>query len=211
MKLRREIGICSLASPASRRRGERRVVGQRRVAADAVVVLHPTLGRQPVVVPPHRVEHLAAAHPLVARDQVGVRVGEHVPDVQRPADRRRRRVDRVDLLARLGAVEAVGAVVLPYRHPALLEAVERRFLGHAHGVGHAGESICGRPYPSPVRYRGGCRRSPASSRSSRRAFPTRMVPDLDRITDLMDLLGQPQRAYPSIHLTGTNGKTTPRG
>jgi dihydrofolate synthase/folylpolyglutamate synthase len=39
-------------------------------------------------------------------------------------------------------------------------------------------------------------------------FPTRMVPDLDRITDLLDLLGQPQRAYPSIHLTGTNGKTT---
>jgi len=35
-----------------------------------------------------------------------------------------------------------------------------------------------------------------------------MVPDLDRITDLMDLLGQPQRAYPSIHLTGTNGKTS---
>src|SRR3954468_20483305 len=39
-------------------------------------------------------------------------------------------------------------------------------------------------------------------------FPTRMVPDLDRITDLVDLLGSPQRAYPSIHLTGTNGKTT---
>jgi dihydrofolate synthase/folylpolyglutamate synthase len=39
-------------------------------------------------------------------------------------------------------------------------------------------------------------------------FPTRMVPDLERITDLLDLLGQPQRAYPSIHLTGTNGKTT---
>jgi len=39
-------------------------------------------------------------------------------------------------------------------------------------------------------------------------FPTRMVPDLDRITDLLDLLGSPQRAYPSIHLTGTNGKTT---
>src|SRR5436305_3443022 len=39
-------------------------------------------------------------------------------------------------------------------------------------------------------------------------FPTRMVPDLDRITDLLDLLGQPQRAYPSVHLTGTNGKTT---
>ena len=39
-------------------------------------------------------------------------------------------------------------------------------------------------------------------------FPTRMVPDLARITDLLDLLGSPQRAYPSIHLTGTNGKTT---
>src|SRR3954466_5897977 len=39
-------------------------------------------------------------------------------------------------------------------------------------------------------------------------FPSRMVPDLDRITDLLDLLGSPQRGYPSIHLTGTNGKTT---
>jgi dihydrofolate synthase/folylpolyglutamate synthase len=39
-------------------------------------------------------------------------------------------------------------------------------------------------------------------------FPSRMVPDLDRITDLLDLLGSPQRAYPSIHITGTNGKTT---
>jgi dihydrofolate synthase/folylpolyglutamate synthase len=39
-------------------------------------------------------------------------------------------------------------------------------------------------------------------------FPTRMIPDLDRITDLLALLGDPQRAYPSIHLTGTNGKTS---
>jgi dihydrofolate synthase / folylpolyglutamate synthase len=39
-------------------------------------------------------------------------------------------------------------------------------------------------------------------------FPSQMVPDLDRITDLLDLLGSPQRAYPSIHITGTNGKTT---
>ena len=39
-------------------------------------------------------------------------------------------------------------------------------------------------------------------------FPTHMVPDLDRITDLLDLLGSPQRGYPSIHVTGTNGKTT---
>ncbi|GAA2528936.1 folylpolyglutamate synthase/dihydrofolate synthase family protein [Pilimelia columellifera] len=37
---------------------------------------------------------------------------------------------------------------------------------------------------------------------------TRMVFDLGRITRLLDLLGSPQRAYPSIHLTGTNGKTS---
>src|SRR3954454_16068131 len=39
-------------------------------------------------------------------------------------------------------------------------------------------------------------------------FPSRMVPDLDRIVDLLDLLGSPQRNFPSIHITGTNGKTT---
>src|SRR3954464_9525041 len=39
-------------------------------------------------------------------------------------------------------------------------------------------------------------------------FPSRMVPDLDRISDLLDLLGLPQRGYPSLHLTATNGKTT---
>src|SRR5512144_604447 len=38
--------------------------------------------------------------------------------------------------------------------------------------------------------------------------PARMVPDLERMRRLMDLLGSPQRAYPSIHVTGTNGKTS---
>jgi dihydrofolate synthase/folylpolyglutamate synthase len=33
-----------------------------------------------------------------------------------------------------------------------------------------------------------------------------MVPDLSRITALAELLGDPQRSYPSIHVTGTNGK-----
>jgi dihydrofolate synthase/folylpolyglutamate synthase len=36
----------------------------------------------------------------------------------------------------------------------------------------------------------------------------RMVFDLGKIERLLDLLGSPQRAYPSIHLTGTNGKTS---
>ena len=38
--------------------------------------------------------------------------------------------------------------------------------------------------------------------------PNRMIPDLDRMRDLCDLLGHPERAYPVIHVTGTNGKTT---
>ncbi len=36
--------------------------------------------------------------------------------------------------------------------------------------------------------------------------PGRMVPDLSRITALTELLGDPQFAYPTVHVTGTNGK-----
>lgn len=41
-------------------------------------------------------------------------------------------------------------------------------------------------------------------------FPSEseMAPDLDRIRLLTDLMGSPQLAYPSVHLTGTNGKTS---
>ena len=115
--------------------GEVRLVGQRRVAADAEVVLHAPLGRQPVVVPAHGVEDGLAAHPLEPRDEVGVGVGEDVPDVQRAAHRRRRRVDRVDVLARLGAVEGVGLIGLPALTPRLLEALESRLVGYDDGAG----------------------------------------------------------------------------
>jgi dihydrofolate synthase/folylpolyglutamate synthase len=37
---------------------------------------------------------------------------------------------------------------------------------------------------------------------------TKIEPSLTRITALMDLLGSPQRGYPSIHIAGTNGKTS---
>jgi dihydrofolate synthase/folylpolyglutamate synthase len=37
---------------------------------------------------------------------------------------------------------------------------------------------------------------------------TKLQPSLDRIRMLVGMLGQPQRTYPSIHLTGTNGKTS---
>jgi dihydrofolate synthase / folylpolyglutamate synthase len=36
--------------------------------------------------------------------------------------------------------------------------------------------------------------------------PGRMVPDLSRIIELAALLGDPQLAYPTVHVTGTNGK-----
>lgn len=37
---------------------------------------------------------------------------------------------------------------------------------------------------------------------------TKLDPSVTRIAALMDVLGEPQRAYPSIHITGTNGKTS---
>jgi dihydrofolate synthase/folylpolyglutamate synthase len=37
---------------------------------------------------------------------------------------------------------------------------------------------------------------------------TRLEPTLDRIAALTELLGEPQRGYPVVHLTGTNGKTS---
>ncbi|MFJ6459924.1 bifunctional folylpolyglutamate synthase/dihydrofolate synthase [Streptomyces sp. NPDC091387] len=37
---------------------------------------------------------------------------------------------------------------------------------------------------------------------------TKLEPSVARIAALMDVLGDPQRAYPSIHITGTNGKTS---
>lgn len=37
---------------------------------------------------------------------------------------------------------------------------------------------------------------------------TKLEPSVARIAALMDVLGEPQRSYPSIHITGTNGKTS---
>jgi dihydrofolate synthase/folylpolyglutamate synthase len=37
---------------------------------------------------------------------------------------------------------------------------------------------------------------------------TKLDPSLDRIEAFLELLGDPQRSYPVIHLTGTNGKTS---
>src|SRR3954471_17545693 len=37
---------------------------------------------------------------------------------------------------------------------------------------------------------------------------TKLEPTLDRIRAFTEVLGDPQRGYPVVHLTGTNGKTT---
>ena len=100
----------------------------RRVAADAVVVLHAALGGQPVVVPADREEHGLAGHPALTGDGVGLGVAEHRAHVDRTGDRRRRRVDGEHVGALGGAVEAVDAIGLPPLGPARLDAVQRRLL-----------------------------------------------------------------------------------
>jgi len=37
---------------------------------------------------------------------------------------------------------------------------------------------------------------------------SKIAPSLERITDVMDLLGNPQQSYPAVHIAGTNGKTS---
>ena len=114
------------------RRGEVLLDRQRRIAAHAVVVLHPPLGREAVVVPAHRVEDLVAEHAPLPGQHVGLGVAEHGPHVEGAAHGGRWRVDREDLFARPGAVERVGAVRLPVRTPLVLEPVERRLVRDGH-------------------------------------------------------------------------------
>ena len=113
------------ASPTSRSA----LVGQRGVAAHAVVVLHPPLGGQAVVVPADRVEDRAAAHAVEPGQRVDLDVAEHRAEVELAADRRGRCVDGVDLVAGAGRSKAVGRVGLPARVPSRLEAVEGRLVG----------------------------------------------------------------------------------
>ena len=37
---------------------------------------------------------------------------------------------------------------------------------------------------------------------------SRIAPSIERIAALVDILGSPQLTYPTIHVGGTNGKTT---
>ncbi|MDQ1732521.1 MAG: dihydrofolate synthase / folylpolyglutamate synthase, partial [Pseudonocardiales bacterium] len=52
------------------------------------------------------------------------------------------------------------------------------------------------------------RRRAAEQQLLARWGEAKISPSRERIEALMDLLGQPQKAYRSIHITGTNGKTS---
>jgi dihydrofolate synthase/folylpolyglutamate synthase len=54
----------------------------------------------------------------------------------------------------------------------------------------------------PLDYRG------AVSAIMSRGVEWDIDPTLDRIRDLVDVLGEPQRAYPVVHVAGTNGKSS---
>ena len=116
------------------------VVRQARVAANTVIVLDSPLSRQSVVVPAHRVEHLEPAHPLVAGDAVGMRVREHVADMQGAAHRRRGSVDREHGVARSGSVESIDALRFPGGGPPRLDTVEGGLVWHGIRGGHEASS-----------------------------------------------------------------------
>ena len=129
-------GLGALAVAALERRHKVGRVGQRRIAPHAVVVLHASLGGQPVVIPAHRIEHAPTAHALEAGDDIRVGVGEDVADVQRSRCGGRGSVDRVDALAGgARSVEAVGALRLPGLAPLGLEALEGRLVGDVGRLG----------------------------------------------------------------------------
>jgi len=50
--------------------------------------------------------------------------------------------------------------------------------------------------------------TPVEAELDKRWPETHSSPSLSRIKALTDLLGDPQRAYPVVHIAGTNGKTS---
>ena len=74
MKLRGRPEPACVGRALQRRTSNAGSYGSGGVAAHAEVVLHAALGGQAVVVPPHRIEDLEAAHALEPRHEVGVRV-----------------------------------------------------------------------------------------------------------------------------------------
>jgi hypothetical protein len=88
--------------------------------ADVPALLDQPFGRQAVVVEAHRIEHVLAAHALVARDQVGLRVAVDMADMEEAGNRRRRRIDDVAVVACDRRVPGIGAGRQPRLAPLLL-------------------------------------------------------------------------------------------
>ena len=164
----------ALGHVATERRGERGVIGLRRVTSHAVVVLDAALGGQAVVVPPEGEEDLLAAHPVVPGHGVELGVAEDRAHVHRTRDGRGWRVDGEHLAAPGRAVEAVHPGGLPRLGPARFDAVERGLVG---GSGHPGKDKEPRPGSRPTEL--GDVRSPGTvtARASQRPRPV-AVPEL---------------------------------
>src|SRR4051795_10393396 len=65
------------------------------------------------------------------------------------------------------------------------------------------------PDPAAVSPQGAAETYAEAERALLSRWPeSRLDPTLERIEAFTELLGEPQRAYPVIHLTGTNGKTS---
>lgn len=107
-----------------------------RVAAHAVVILDPAFGRQAVIVPAHGIEHSLAAHALKARNDIGVGVTEHVPDMQSAGGSARRCVDGINSFTRRAAIKGVSAFFEPAAGPAMFEGVERGCGGRVYRQGY---------------------------------------------------------------------------
>ena len=106
------------------------VVRGLRIATHTVVVLHAALGGEAVVVPAHRVEDVFAAHALEAGQHVRLRVGEHVPHVQRPGRGRRGSVNGVHLLPRGLTVELVGPLGEPALGQGFFKSLQNGLVGN---------------------------------------------------------------------------------
>ncbi|CAB4797873.1 unannotated protein [freshwater metagenome] len=126
-------------------RGEVGVIGQRRIAAHAEIVLDPAFGRKSVVVPAHGVEHFETTHTLEAGDGVGVGVRKDVAHVQRPASGRWWRINGVHLIASSRAIEPVDTVGFPALGPAVFQPINGGLVGNLRGCGglsHDVRSYC---------------------------------------------------------------------
>ncbi|MFF3976715.1 bifunctional folylpolyglutamate synthase/dihydrofolate synthase [Streptomyces sp. NPDC001828] len=85
---------------------------------------------------------------------------------------------------------------------AVIEAGSRTL--RTHGVQPQGEAVPGRPADPEV----DAALRAVETELAGRWGETKLEPSVTRIAALMDVLGEPQRAYPTIHITGTNGKTS---